>query len=653
MRTWRSFESLTKLALLSALPLALACSTAPLGAIVIAIRTDVSIPKDIDRIIVDVTLAKTGASVSNMTYEALNPDHTFKLPATLVVTASEKDPGAAVRIRVIALRGVNVPRMVREVVTTVPADRTVVLPIAIEFLCDGMAELVKDAAGLPVLNQIGEQTFKSTCIEGKTCSVGRCVDVETPEVSLAVYSGALIFGGGTGHEDGDCFDATSCFDGAPLADVNMTDCTITAGNDVNVGLVTQGGGSCGASGCFVPLDADSDAGWQPDKSGTLRLPPVVCEKIASHALGGVVTVPAGKSPCSRKASSLPICGAFSSAGTYIAPSTTAATVVASGQQNPVALGLEETPAASRVYWTTRGTFDDKTFEPRSDGAVKQVKTTGEEAVTIAKAQASPHDLVVSALQGNIYWSNASGGALMTSRVDPVEDNFLITGLGRPEGIAIDDNTLLWTDLTSNEVSSAPLTLKPVGASYGGKPIVLTKPNAAESAPRRIAASNKLWCWTYEIKLDSSAGIVSCLDATSATNVPVQVATKVTTPRSIAVVTTTPGMGTVYFTSFASRKNGGGVYSVPSTGGPPTPISAGHAGFEDGEEYPNGVAVEGGTVYWTSRTRGAVMRLKGGTLTEIASDQRNPGAIVVGKDEIYWVNEGTNDKGDGAIVRHAR
>ena len=653
MRTPRSFGSLATLALLSALPLVLSCSTTPLGEIVIAIRTDVSVPKDVDRILIDVTIAKTGASVFNHDYVALDPSQSFKLPATLGFTASETDPGAALRIRVVALRGKSTPRMIREVVTTVPADRTVVLPIPIEFLCDGMATLVTDpATGDPVLDAHSNLIFKSTCPEGTTCSVGQCVDFNTTATALEDYNGPQIFGGGTGHEDGECFDAAACFDGAPFAVVNMKDCTITAGNDVNVGLVTQGGGSCGASGCFVPLDAESDAGWQPDTNGALRLPSAVCDKLATHAIGGVVTAPAGKSPCARKAASLPICGAFSSAGTYVAPSTTAPVVVASGQQNPVSLALEETSSASHVYWTTRGTFD-KDSNPQADGAVKRVETTGDEAVTIAEAQASPHDLAVLAGKGLVFWSNASGGAIMTSRLEPTKPRPLIMGLGRPEGVAVDNLNMVWTDLTSNQVSSAVFSIDSVGAQHSGTTKVLLTPDAMASAPRRVAASNGLWCWTYEIKLDSSGGLVACLDATKPGNVPIAVATGLSTPRSIAVVTSAAGVGTVYFASFDAQTGHGGVYSVPSTGGKPTQISAGHAGFKDGEDYPNGIAVDSGVVYWTSRARGAVMRLEGGTLTEIASHQNNPGAIMAGKDAIYWVNEGTVDVPDGAIVRHIK
>jgi hypothetical protein len=641
------------LALAATMPLVLSCSAEQLGEIVIAIRTDVSVPKDVDRILIDVTVANTGASVFTQTYVASDPDRTFKLPATIGFTASEKDPSAAVRIRVVALRGELTPRMIREVVTTAPTDRTVVVPIPIEFLCDGMAEVVKDAAtGKPIPDADGHLIFKSTCPDATTCSAGRCVDVNTPLTGLAEYDGPKVFGGGTGHEDGDCFDAAACFDGAPLAVVDMKACTITAGNDVNVGLVTQGGGSCGAAGCFVPLDAESDAGWQPDPNGTLRLPRAVCDKLASHSLGGVVAVPAGKSPCARKQTSLPICGAFSSAGTYVAPSATAPVVVASGQQNPVSLGVEETMAASHVYWTTRGTFDANS-NPQSDGAVKRVQTTGEEAVTIAEGQASPHDLAIVGSQGLAFWSNASGGAIMTSRLDPTKATSLITGLGRPEGVAVDGANVIWTDLTSNQVSSAALTVDGVGAHYGGKTTVLATPDAMASAPRRVAASNGLWCWSYEIKLDSSGGVVACLDASTPGNAPVAAAAGQYTPRSIAVVATSAGKGTVYFASFAARGAHGGVYSVPSTGGTPKELTTGHAGFEDGEDYPSGLALDGDTIYWTSRTRGAVMRLAGGTLTEIATHQRNPGAIAVGKDAIYWVNEGNVDQPDGAIVRHAK
>ncbi|MEP7120261.1 MAG: hypothetical protein ABJE95_05085 [Byssovorax sp.] len=636
---------LAALALVSGLPLLLSCSPAPLGEIVIAIRTDIAIPKDIDRIIIDVTIAKTGESKFTMAYQALDPAHTFKLPATLAFTASATDPGAAVRVRVLALRGDGAPRMVREVVTTVPADRTVTLPIPIEFLCDGTTEMVLDPLTKePVRDKKGDLVFKSTCDDGMTCSAGKCVDVTVPEVSLASYSGALIFGGGTGSQDGDCFDAASCFEGSTFADVNLGNCTIQAGNDVNVALLTQGAGSCGASGCFVPLDAESDAGWQPDQNGALRLPPAVCDKIKSRELGGVVTAPAGKSPCARKASSLPICGPFSSSGKYVAPSATAPIVVASGQQNPVALGLEETPAASRVYWTVRGTFDPN-GNPSSDGAVKRAQTTGEEAVVIAKDQPSPHDIVVSGSQGVAFWTNASGSAIGATALGSPMAMALISNLGRPEGIALDGTTVVWTDLTSNQVSSTQFTLGKGGTISSGPSVVVPGPSPMGSAPRRIAAANGLVCWTYEDKLDSTNGVVACNDGTGA----IPAASTVATPRSIALVPTGVGAGaTVYFASFADRNHRGGVYSVASTGGgTPTLVNA------DGEDYPNGLAVDNGVVYWTSRTRGAVMRLKGGTLTEIASHQINPGAIVVGKDAVFWVNEGTVDKADGAIVRSAK
>jgi hypothetical protein len=653
MRTNRGsglLAALTQLSLAAALPLLLSCTAAPLGEIVIAIRTDIAIPKDVDRIIIDVTLAKSGESKFTMEYQALDPAHTFKLPATLAFTASEDDPGAAIRVRVLALRGDGAPRMVREIVTTVPKDRTATLPIPIEFLCDGTAETVKDpVSGEPVRDKKGDLVFKSTCDEGMTCSAGKCVDATVPELELADYNGALVFGGGTGQQDGDCFDAAGCFDGAAFTDVDLVNCTIHPGNDVNVALLTQGAGTCGASGCFVPLDADSDAGWQQDKSGALHLPPAVCEKLKSHDLGGVVTTPAGKSPCARKQSSLPICGPFSSAGTYVAPSATAPIVVASGQQNPVALGLEEGMGGKRVYWTVRGTFDASN-NPNSDGAVKRALITGEEAVVIAKDQASPHDLVVSGGQGVAFWTNASGAAIMTTTLDDPKPTVLIPGLGRPEGIALDGTTLVWTDLTSNQVSQAAFTLGS-GAVYGGATTVLPPPDAMDSAPRRVAAASQLRCWTYEDKLDSTGGVVAC----NAGNQSIAAASMLRTPRAIALGPTSGGAGTVYFASFADRKDGGGVYSVSSAGGMVTHLSKGHAGFADGEDYPNGIAVDpkSGVVYWTSRTRGAVMRLEGGALTEIASHQRNPGAIVVGSDAVFWVNEGTVDKSDGAIVRHAK
>lgn len=642
MRTIRSW---TTLALLSALPFTLSCSTSPLGEIVLAIRTDISIPKDIDKIVIDVALAETGKVKYNVSFAALDPDRTFKLPATLAFTASEEDPGAAVRVRVLAFRGDEAPRMIREVITTVPADRVVTLPIAIEFLCDGSAETVTDAAGKPIRDADGDLVFQSTCGEGMTCSAGKCVDTMVPSATLAVYDEAEIFGGGTASGDGDCFDAATCFDGATPAVVVMDGevCRITAGNDVNVALVTQGAGMCGASGCFVPLDAESDSGWQPGPDGTLELPPTVCEKLTVGAITGVVTAPAAKSPCARKRGALPICGPFSSSGKYTPLNPNMPVVVASGQQNPVSLVVAETTTESRVYWTTRGTFDTSN-NPKSDGTVKRAQITGEQAVEIASAQASPHDLVHSEDKGFVFWTNASGGMIMGAPLTTLSAMPLLSKLGQPEGIAIDGATLVWTDLTSNQVSEALLTFnKDLAMAGAPKPLEQVSLGAG---PRRVVAAPGLRCWTYEDKLDTQGGVVAC----NAGNTSTPVAKEQSTPRALALVPDGQGQGTVYFANFADRTKGGGVFAVSTAGGERKDLTQGHAGFPDGEDYPNGVAVDGSVVYWTSRTRGAVMRLEGGVLKEIAGHQNNPGAIAVGTDAIYWVNEGTADKLDGAIVR---
>jgi hypothetical protein len=646
----RMIRSCATLALLSALPFALSCSNAPLGEIVLAIRTDISIPKDVDKIVIDVTLAETGAVKYHMDYAALEPDHTFKLPATLAFTASEEDPGAAVRVRVLASRGDQNPRMIREVITTVPEDRAVTLPIAIEFLCDGTMRTVNDLAGKPIRDADGKLVFESICDPGSTCKAGKCVDATVPVATLALYDGATIFGGGTGSGDGDCFDAATCFDGATLAMVDMVDantCRITAGNDVNVALLTQGAGMCGASGCFVPLDAESDSGWQPGPDGTLKLPPAVCDKLKSGAVTGVVTAPAGKSPCARKQDALPICGPFSSSGKYTPLDPSAPVVVASGQQNPVALTLAETTTESRVYWTTRGTFDENN-NPKSDGTVKRAQTTGEQALEIASAQASPHDLALIRFpapepmlpeESVVFWSNALDGTIMAASTTTLSVTPLLDNLHQPEGIASDNTTLVWTELTSNQVSEALITFDE-GKAAAGTPKPLDQASALGAGPHRVVAASGLRCWTYEDKLGTQGGVVACNDGKTSK----AVATGLSTPRAIALVPGGAGQGTVYFASFADHTKGGGVFSVSTTGADLKILT------KDGEDYPNGVAVDGNVVYWTSRTRGAVMRLEGGVLKEIAGHQNNPGAIAVGSNAIYWVNEGTADKPDGAIVR---
>jgi hypothetical protein len=630
--------------------LAPACSAAPAGEIVIALQTDVAIPKDIDAVRIQVVNTTSGKVALDRTFNAMvmNGEKSLRLPGTVGVTASNNATDS-VRIRVTATRGAITdtvaPRILRELTTTVPADKAVTVPIPLEFLCDGKPVVKLDAAGQPLRDSNNEVVVTDGCGDGETCVAGRCASSAVASTTLQAYDAAQIFGGGTGmNNDGDCFDPAACFDDASPAAVDLATCQIAAGGGVNVGLVTQGAGSCGAHGCFVALDAESDAGWKTAPGGAIALTPAVCDKVKDGTVVAVVTSPVGKSPCAQKRSSLPSCGPFTSSGRWKAPDPAQPVIVASGQVNPAAVAF----TTGGVYWIGRGTFD-KNGMPNADGTVKIAPTAGGQAELVASGQASPHDLAVNAKAFFLLWTNAASGQIelldISSGSRAQAPIAIVKNAGQPEGVAsittAGGTLVAWTDPASNQVNEVKLS----NGTMAGAPMVIQ--GLMASAPTRIAVAGSLTCWTYEDKLDTTAGAVACNDGATTT----AVASQQKTPRSIAV--DPAGMGTVYFADFGARAEGGGIYAADkavSGFSKVRAITQGNAGFMDGEDFPNGLAVDAGTVYWTSRTRGAVMRWDGKKLTEIASAQSNPGAVAVSADAVYWVNEGTPDKADGAIMK---
>lgn len=272
--------------------------------------------------------------------------------------------------------------------------------------------------------------------------------------------------------------------------------------------------------------------------------------------------------------------------------------------------------------------------------VKSTPLGGGQPRTLATAQASPHDLALDAARRFVYWTNASGGQLMASSFDDPKPLSLLDGLAQPEGLALDDLSLYWTDLITGEVARGTLA---IGAGPTLTPAADPLPAApAGSSPRRIAAAGKdLVCWTYEGKLLTETGVVACSDLAQTT----VIAKDQRTPRAIAV----DGKGAsavIYFASFDAK---GGIFKVARKG-------AGFAVPEEitkapgGEAFPNGLAVDQGTVYWTSRSEGTVKRLAGGVIDTLATGQNNPGAIAVRDGAVYWIDEGTPDQPDGAIMK---
>lgn len=266
------------------------------GQLILAVQTDMSVPEDVDKVRIEI-LSFGNVQFAN---DFAVGESGLQIPATLGILPG-KDPSSPVTIRVISKQQDTV-RTLREVVTTVPADRVATLRVPIQWLCDDTVE------------QEGK-TVKSTCPAGETCVAGTCKKKELDSDNLPDFQAEDIFGGASGPgQAGTCFDTVPCFADGFSAPVEESDCSIAMPDDegkgVSVGIVTpkDGGGICGSQACIVPLDANSDVGWQTTEGGRIQLPEAVCTRLGDgRALAVAVTT-----SCVQKTEGIPTCGPWSS-----------------------------------------------------------------------------------------------------------------------------------------------------------------------------------------------------------------------------------------------------------------------------------------------------------------------------------------------------
>jgi hypothetical protein len=278
----------------------------------------------------------------------------------------------------------------------------------------------------------------------------------------------------------------------------------------------------------------------------------------------------------------------------------------------------------------------------AQGSVKAVGTSGGSTTVLTSMSTAPRALT---LQGtDTYWTDATGTAGQGQILKVDKDgavSAIASGLDTPEGIASTGGRLFWVDF------------KPGGGIYTS---ALTGAGRVQLAsgnyPYRIAADAKYVYWTEEGSAASSPadGAVTRIDYTATTPTAEPVATLQTTPRAMALEVDDKGVTTgVWWATFQAQ---GSIFraSVASDGALGAPVLV-----ADGLDYPNGIATDLTTVYWTNRGSGTVQSLpltakKGDAPTTLAEAQLAPGAIVVDADAVYWVSEGGSTTPSGAVVR---
>ena len=223
------------------------------GQLVVVVESDLSVPKDIDRLTFEAT--SQGRSLLDAD-DKLGKDARH-LPATFQVAY----PGnsQAVTLRAVAYFD-GEARIQREVVTPIPSNRVGYVRIPLSYLCDGTAK----------------PDGSSTCAKEQTCILGECGSSSLPPEEQSSTPWV------TQESSTDpCFDVLSCFDASKVATPDDK-CTVAVPDGakldrVNVALrlPPDSPGICSATQCWVVLEAGSE-GWQA-KAGRIQLPAKLCE----------------------------------------------------------------------------------------------------------------------------------------------------------------------------------------------------------------------------------------------------------------------------------------------------------------------------------------------------------------------------------------
>lgn len=641
------------------------------GTIMVVVQTDMSMSKDLDQMLLRVT-PQNAESV----YVTLGPtlgvtEGAEKIPGTVAVYVSE-DPKKVVTFELAAWQG-EFLRTYRKAVTTIPENRVAMLRMPAQWLCDGQATQTLNPddplAQNGTANTPGKYVLSTTCPQGQTCINGLCQDEIIDSSTLPDYSDDEVFGGGTGNGDGTCFDTVACFANGrilgsdPADNFDLDNCTFESGGEqLNVALLAEGDGICGQNGCFIPLDAKSDLGWQFQSStSVVQLPLVACKKLkgdpdvinVGSKVVGIAVAPADDAGgCSLKLSSKPTCGPWSSTGDPPVVDDTKPLALVQGQARPIGLAIDA--AHGRLYWSNQGTSTDGT-----DGEIKAISIQGGSPVVIRSGELTPKGISIRPDGARLFWATRGllsmpevadgallrldlpltpGGALDLQKLPTAQPVVMAQGLGSGEGVSFTPSVTIDKVFFTDFVGGSVFELS-AGAT------LVDLPNAIQPAdntqnPYRVAFGTSDLYWT-NVANTGTGSIGSAPINGGAASVFVSGLSK---PRSIAVLPGSPD--TVVWAQFGTGADG----EVWKKAGAAAPVKlAGNLA------YPNGVAVDtNGDVYFSERGtpfgKVSVIKASDQTTTVIADNQPGPGEIVMDATYIYWINEASSSTPSGSIIR---
>ncbi len=638
-----------------------ACSPPIQGEILIVVETDMSVPKDIDMLAIEHVYPDGTVVPDDGPWDLFDPEddtkrNGIKLPGTLGFKVSSY-PGATVTFRVSASKG-GKPRVLREVMTTIPVDRAAMLRMPLQWLC-----------------------ADKICNKGDTCRNGDCEKIEViPELDLLPYEATKVFGSDFGGELGACFDTSSCLKGGRGLTPEEKDgkCVISwdGGPRVNVAISTETDGICGPDGCFVPLDAESDQGWKsvPEKNlievPLIEVPMAVCTKRTEGEAIKVVVQSVDTCGGLVKREGIPPCGAWSSVGPPGQPPGIEEPVTLAALQNrPIGIAAGDVSSMAgvkifNVFWTNAGSPYEASGAVRMipiGGGKKKSPLTPEEE----EKEASPQQITFGRV-GNkptIFWTNRGitedkmfenevGGGVFFAGIDDMVREPL--ALGKEfEGIALSPPTseprAYFTKLDNGAI------YEEVASTADGIPDLVIGQDAVHK-PYRVVVDDDHIFWT-----NTQKGTV--MMAPRGAPVPAEewrtLAMDQEAPYGIALALEKGKATAVFWTNFADP---GSVMKA-------NVLTGDVSDFVSDLKFPKGIFVDNdnGFVYWTSGDLNGWVKSK--PLSDldpsdgdpVASNQVRPGAIFVlngllcpdgisTATNVFWINEGTPMGDDGAVMK---
>lgn len=324
-----------------------ACAAKKNTELVVAVQTDLRIPKDLNAI--NIKIVTLGGIQFDQTF-AVGPGGVH-LPQTIGVVPNDDEKLQPVDITVTGQFGSTIDtaedRVIRRVKVTFAKDRVGLVRMPLRFACYG-------------------KTDENACASEETCIAGKCVAVpEIQGADLPAFTTEAVFGaGGDNEKIGKCWSPTACLpSSAPLQKIGDCEYSLSGATEVDAGPKADGGGPedamappdgatpvdagagtdggssggddaalppdampfmwkrfedpskvsvvvtstkglgfCDASGCKLPIDFDANEGWSwgNDNHTSIKLAKNLCD-----VLGGAQVL--ATDACETKTSELPFC----------------------------------------------------------------------------------------------------------------------------------------------------------------------------------------------------------------------------------------------------------------------------------------------------------------------------------------------------------